>query len=148
MKTVRIVGIIVAIAMIIFGLVYATPEKQVRVSGYRDKGWADEWGIEYVGGDAYNYQIEATLKAGYYTGVVTMKTVSVVGGILLLFLSLFSLARMEEADTHARVTVQAVAEYLEKNRNVECALADKMDEMIRLLTPPAEPETTAEENVE
>ena len=148
MKAVRFVGIVIAVAMIIFGLVYALPEKEVQVSGYRDKGWAYEYGIEYVGGDAYNYQIESSLKAGYYTGVVTMKSICVVGGILLLFLSLYSLARMEEADTHARVTVQAMAEYLALNRDAECALGDKMDEMIQKLTPPAAPEKTEKETAE
>ena len=97
MKAFCIIGIIIAIAMVIFAAAYPVPEKYVFVSSLSyayDSPWNENTGAEYSGGDAYNYQIEASLKAGYLSGVLTMKTVMFVGGILLFFLSLFSYAKL------------------------------------------------------
>lgn len=92
MKAFCIIGIIIAIAMVIFAAAYPVPEKYVFVSSLSyayDSPWNENTGAEYIGGDAYNYQIEASLKAGYLSGVLTMKTIMFVGGILLFFLSCF-----------------------------------------------------------
>ncbi len=86
-----------SVALIIFGAVYPTPEKKLQVSPYYFKydKWSDDNGIEYVGGDAYNYQIEASLKGGYMSGVIAMKSICIVGGLLLLFISIFEGIRMK-----------------------------------------------------
>ncbi|MBE5805057.1 MAG: hypothetical protein E7316_11175 [Clostridiales bacterium] len=78
---------IFACVVILLGLAYPVPNKEVYVSGYRTTPWVTNRGVEYVGGDAYNYQIEATLKAGYMAGVLAMKSITFVGGALLLFLA-------------------------------------------------------------
>lgn len=94
MKGIQIFGMIVAVALIILSIAYPVPEKYINVSGYAyHDPWVEDRGAEYVGGDAYNFQMEATLKAGYMSGIVTMKTVTFVGGLLLMFLSLFSMAK-------------------------------------------------------
>lgn len=91
MKKTHIFGILVAIALIIFSIAYPLPEKHLRVSSYSyGMDWYENRGEEYVGGDAYNYQMEASLKAGYFSGIVTAKATTFVGGVLLLFLSLFA----------------------------------------------------------
>lgn len=96
MKTIHIIGILTAIALIVFSVCCPLPEKRVRVSytsGAYDNTWCDEAGAQYMGGDAYNYQIEATLKAGYMSGMLAVKSIVFVGGVLLLFLTAFSFAR-------------------------------------------------------
>lgn len=91
MKTAQKLGIIFAIALIVFAIAFPIPQKHIRTSGYKyDIPWTDEYGEEYVGGDAYNYQMEASLKAGYMSGVLAMKSISFVGGLLLLFITLYS----------------------------------------------------------
>lgn len=89
----RLIGIVVAIMLIIDGVNYPVPDKYIYVSSLSsayDSDWKDNKGSEYVGGDAYNYQMEASLKAGYVSGVLAMKAIYIVGGILLLFMSLYS----------------------------------------------------------
>ena len=47
----------------------------------------------YIGGDAYNYQIEASLRAGETAGVAAYsveKSIYTVGGAILLFCSLIA----------------------------------------------------------
>lgn len=93
MKASQILGIIVAIALIIFAVAYPVPEKEIDISSSYsayDNTWADMEGAEYIGGDAYNYQIEASLKAGYMSGVLAMKSITFVGGVLLFFLTMYS----------------------------------------------------------
>lgn len=91
MKAAQILGIILAIALIIFAIAFPMPEKHLRTSSYSyNSPWTDDSGEEYVGGDAYNYQMEASLKGGYMSGILAMKSITLVGGLLLLFLSLFS----------------------------------------------------------
>ena len=93
MKGWSVFGIIVALALIAFGIFYPVPKKHVKVDqGYKayDYDWMENKGAQYVGGDAYNYQVEATLKAGYMAGVLAMKAITFVGGILLFFISVYA----------------------------------------------------------
>lgn len=96
MKASQIIGIIIAIVLVVFGIAYPVPEKHVFVSSSSSayySEWIENKGAEYLGGDAYNYQVEASLKAGYMSGVLVMKALTFVCGILLFFLSLFSAAK-------------------------------------------------------
>lgn len=93
MKKSQIFGIVMAIALIVFSLAYPVPEKYVHVSSSSkayDYSWSENTGAEYLGGDCYNYQVEASLKAGYFCGVLVMKSITFVGGILLFFLTMYS----------------------------------------------------------
>ena len=88
MKVSHILGIILSLVLIVFSLAYPIPEKHVYVYSSSDAyyySWDKNIGAEYLGGDAYNYQVEASLKAGYFTGVVSMKSIVFVGGLLLFF---------------------------------------------------------------
>lgn len=92
MKAFYVFCAIVAIALIIFGIAYPLPGKYVNVSEkyipYDEVWWKDDTGKEYINGDCYNYQIEASLKSGYMSGGMTMKSISFVGGWILLCLAI------------------------------------------------------------
>ena len=95
MKSFTVLGIILSLALILFGICYQVPEKHLRTSEYDyNNDWTDRNGEEYVGGDAYNYQMEASLKAGYMSGVLAMKSITLVWGILLFFLTLYAQAKI------------------------------------------------------
>lgn len=105
MKRSQILGIIVAFALILFGIIYPVPEKWIQIdnSYFAQKtSWSGDDGPAYIGGDAYNYQIEASLKAGYMSGVMAMKSISIVGGIALFFLTLYSLVHCAMARERAQ----------------------------------------------
>jgi len=93
MKFFQVLGILIAISLILFGILYPVPEKYVDVKSGRNayySEWSDNYGAEYLGGDAYNYQVEASLKAGYFSGTMTLKSLTFVSGILLFFMSIYS----------------------------------------------------------
>ena len=60
---------------------------------------------EYVGGDAYNYIIGATLVAGKISGIITAKAVFLVGGIfcLCLGITLRVFQKKEQLNTYGRL---------------------------------------------
>lgn len=116
MKKPHIFGVLVAIALMILSIAYPIPEKHIYLSGYGyGKDWSENCGEKYVGGDAYNYQMEASLKAGYFSGIVTAKATTFVGGLLLLFLSLF-------AHTKCAVISQETNRICEIAKSTEAAL--------------------------
>ena len=112
--TTRILGILAAIVLVVVGLSLELPAKHVSVSSsssayYMD--WSKNTGAEYLGGDCYNYIVEASLKAGYMSGLMTVKAIAVIGGVLLFFLSLFSLTNCRDT----KKMVQAIKEQKEQN---------------------------------
>ncbi len=89
-----IVGIIISANMISAADKVSIPDKYVFVSSSSsayDYGWGMNTGAKYLGGDAYNYIVEASLKAGYYNACVMKQTVMRTGGTALLFASIFFL---------------------------------------------------------
>jgi len=93
MKGSHIISFIIALGLIALGSYYPVPEKYVNVSGLSSafhSDWNENKGAEYIGGDAYNYQIEASLKAGYMSGIISMKAIFFVGGMILLSLTSLS----------------------------------------------------------
>lgn len=88
MKKHKIFGLLAAILLVVFGAGFPIPEKHLYVSSYSYKNSWVEDGEEYVGGDVYNYQMEASLKAGWVCGVLAMKTICVSSGIILFFIIL------------------------------------------------------------
>ena len=126
MKASQIIGIILAIALIAFGIAFPTPDKHLRVSSYLSGDWNDNYGEEYVGGDAYNYQMEASLKAGYMSGVLAMKATSFVGGILLFFLTLYSRVKCAAIEEQTRVFSE-FAKATEKHGEVLKKISESVD---------------------
>ncbi len=118
----HILGIIVAAALIIFSMAYPVPEKYVYVSSSRsayDYSWSQNIGAEYLGGDAYNYQVEASLKAGYLTGVLAIKAITFVGGLLLLFLALYSRTKCQAIEEQTQVIAKMAASAETRGNNLE-----------------------------
>lgn len=103
-KTLKNYGIIMALALILFGTFYPVPKKEINIEDYvYDSQWSENIGAKYVGGDAYNYQMEASLKAGYISGIMAMKAITYTGGFLLLFFSQFAYAIGESLETQKSV---------------------------------------------
>lgn len=88
-KLAGITGIVLAVVFMVLGFCSTTPDKYIRSYGSNKM-------YEYVGGDAYNYIIEAALRGGEIAGAKTTKAVYFgVAGILLV-ISLSSLSGGEK----------------------------------------------------
>lgn len=81
-NSVKVWGIIFAIALVIIGIIIPIPEKKISMWSF-EKGEGYE---EYVGGDAYNIQIEASLRGGIIAGRTIAKAVLISSGVILFFL--------------------------------------------------------------
>ncbi|MBE5806763.1 MAG: hypothetical protein E7317_00265 [Clostridiales bacterium] len=131
MKRLHILGVILAIALTIFGVVCPIPEKYVYVSSSSSayhSDWKENTGAGYLGGDAYNYIVEASLKAGYLNSVVTTKCFSIAVGILLFFLSLFSGMKN---DTVARQT-ETIERLIDYQRDLNKGVS-RLEEQVKKL---------------
>lgn len=97
-RTASILVIAIGVAFVAIGLLIAVPGDHLTT--YRSL--AGEAGYsyieEYVGGDAYNYIIGASLVAGHIAGTLTMKAVFVVGGALASCIGLLCLASTHRAE--------------------------------------------------
>ena len=82
MKKIAIVGIILSVILLIWGLVIEVPSSYLSFYGIK----------EYVGGDAYNYIIEAGLRGGRIAGAMVQKVVLIISGCILFWMSLFAIA--------------------------------------------------------
>ena len=63
--------------MILTGAFIPVPSKEIDYLSYS---------AQYVGGDAYNYIIESSIRGGQISGMITCKTILISLGILLFFL--------------------------------------------------------------
>lgn len=82
-KMIAMVGVLLALVLAGTGLFLSVPEKKISSYSLSKNGY-----VEYVGGDAYNYIIEASLRGGEISGTLAMKGALIAGGAILLFLSL------------------------------------------------------------
>lgn len=85
MKKVCIGGLILTVVFMILALTTKIPDKYI-------KSYGEGKMYEYVGGDAYNFIIEAGLRGGEIAGAYTRRTVYVAVSALLCFFSLMGLA--------------------------------------------------------
>lgn len=112
MKISHIFGIIISCILIIVGIAFPVPDKHIFTSSssyVNGSDWGSEWGEEYVGGDAYNIQIEASLKAGWVSGVLALKSVGVASGIILLMLTLYAHSREKEIKRQTELKQLSIA---------------------------------------
>ena len=93
-----IIGIIVGAILIIMSLTVEVPSKKI------DTGFLGYGGdyTEYVGGDAYNFQIEASLRGGQIAGARAEKAIYLTGGLMVLVGSLIALGFAAQNDTKQR----------------------------------------------
>lgn len=82
-KTVGYIGIFIAVIMFCFGVSTKVPQKYISYYGYE----------EYVGGDAYNIQIEASLRGGEIAGARAEKAIYISSAAIILIFSLSLIAR-------------------------------------------------------
>ena len=82
--------IIVGIALIAVGLIIAVPGD--RLTTYESLGGSDGYSYikEYVGGDAYNYIMGASLVAGHISGTMTTKAIFIAVGALVACMGLLA----------------------------------------------------------
>ena len=91
-----LISILISIAMFGTGLLFPIPDKNIHVSSYSyDAEWGEN-GVEYVGGDAYNYQMEASLTAGWVSGVMAFKGIMIASGLMLFAITLMLKSRDDE----------------------------------------------------
>ena len=85
-KVVSIIGILISILLLGIGVFTKVPSKEINSFTFSDDGYT-----EYVGGDAYNYQIEASLRGGQIAGAKTQKAIYISVGCLIFVISMFGL---------------------------------------------------------
>lgn len=89
-KVVSAIGIIISVTLLIIGVLTKIPEKRISSFSTKDDGYT-----EYVGGDAYNYQIEASLRGGQIAGARTERAVYISMSGLIFIISMFGLCKSE-----------------------------------------------------
>ena len=67
-KAAGVIGIVLSLVFLILGFTTQIPDKHI-------KSYGDEKMREYVGGDAYNFIIEASLRGGEIAGAQTTKAI-------------------------------------------------------------------------
>ena len=105
-RFVGIVGLLVAIALLVAGFCIAVPDKYI--PSWKD---LDEGGMEeYVGGDAYNFIIEAGLRGGEIAGATISKAVCFAASGIALILALYAFCG-KAADAQPPARLDAPREY-------------------------------------
>ena len=98
-KFVGIVGLLVAIALLVAGFCIAVPDNYIPSWKDLDQGGMEE----YVGGDAYNFIIEAGLRGGEIAGATISKAVCFAASGIALILALYAFCgKAAEAQPPAR----------------------------------------------
>ena len=75
-RKIKITLTIIGLIFLLIGLFYQIPEREIP--------WNYE---EYVGGDAYNMMIEASIRGGEIAGATTQKAIYIVFGTTLLLIA-------------------------------------------------------------
>lgn len=91
-----IIGVVLALGLILFGCLFKIPSKKISISSYKGADWSADTGTEYVGGDAYNYQMEASLKAGWVSGTMAVKAITISSGVILLVICFIADTKLRE----------------------------------------------------
>jgi hypothetical protein len=115
LKTASVIGIVIGITLIITSLAIEIPSRRFRFYEVE----------KYVGGDAYNASIEASIRAGEIAGASASKAIYRVGGSIILVFSLVSLAYSKDsvnAENDNELTALMLAA-INNNSDVITALA-------------------------
>ena len=112
-KAAGVVGIILTIVFLTLGVVSATPDKYI-------KSYGEGKMYEYVGGDAYNFMIEASLRGGEISGAKAARAIYFATAGILLVLSISFLSKDENIDQagseirETKNTIKNIEKELEK----------------------------------
>ena len=91
-KGISIIVILIGIALVAVGLVIAVPGDHLTTYSILADKYGYSYIKEYVGGDAYNYIIGASLVAGHISGNLAMKAIFIAGGVITACMGLLSFA--------------------------------------------------------
>lgn len=91
-KAAGILGLVLAVVFLILGFTTAAPDKYIKSYGTGKM-------TEYVGGDAYNFIIEASLRGGEISGALTAKAIYYSSASILAVISLFFLGSSCDEET-------------------------------------------------
>lgn len=95
-KNSAILVMVIGVILLAIGLFLKTPGTELTtyssLEGVKNYSVIDE----YVGGDAYNYIIGASLIAGELSGILTMKAIFIAVGVLIFCIGLISLSWVKE----------------------------------------------------
>jgi len=110
---VSLVGIALGVILMIVGMATSTPDRILPrfVSRSSVEASRGEGTPEYVGGDAYNFLIEASIRGGEIAGAQTARAVYVSTGALLIVVGGISFAG--ELDKKEGASVEPDAQRLE-----------------------------------
>lgn len=81
-------GIVISIVLLCLGIFSNPPSKEIDVYNFDGNGYK-----EYVGGDAYNIQIEASLRGGIIAGKEAARAIYFSAAGIVFVLSMIELAR-------------------------------------------------------
>ncbi len=70
---------------------------------------------EYIGGDAYNYIIGASLVAGKISGTMTTKAIFIVGGVICICFGMTLMLLQKKDDTAQEVVLNSTKNAVETN---------------------------------
>lgn len=88
-KKISILVLCVGVILIAVGVLIQIPGDKLATDSFMDGYSIIE---EYVGGDAYNYIIGASLVAGKISGIIAMKSIFIAMGCLIVCIGLISIA--------------------------------------------------------
>ena len=104
MKLITVFGMIVGGILILASFFVSVPKRELSNPP------------KYIGGDAYNYQIEASILGGEIAGAKTTKALYLIGGIVLFFGSLISFKFSNEFSSQNDL-LQNIANKINDNDN-------------------------------
>lgn len=81
-----LMGWILSLSLLVAGMCVDVPSKSISFSSYTQNGYT-----EYVGGDAYNFIIEAGLRSGFIAGRLTQQAVYYAAAAIVFMLTLLLL---------------------------------------------------------
>ena len=102
LKNFSIVGIIIGLLLATIGLMTSIPDDIIR-TGFSGRDNRDAGGYQrYVGGDAYNFIIEASIRGGEIAGGRSARAIYLSGGMMISTTSLIALGvALDKEKKHA-----------------------------------------------
>ncbi len=111
-KSTSIFILVIGVVLLIVGLFLQVPSKELTTYSTLE----GEYSVieEYVGGDAYNYIIGASLVSGEIAGAKTQKAIFISIGLLIICFGLYALSHIEKNNV-----LKATTDIIETENNVE-----------------------------
>lgn len=132
-KVIPIIGIIISIVFLGLGIFTQVPSREIETYG------VDSY-KEYVGGDAYNIQIEASLRGGEIAGAKIQKAIYFSTAGIIFVVSLFCFSKitnrkdsgLENAESvNKSIPQNTFAEFVSYVRDTEHSQKTDEDELVK-----------------